>query len=273
MKFTDIITERQRVLEIRMKYQPLSEIKDNIKRVKLRNDFRKSLTKEDDVSLICEYKPASPSLGDISQLTIGDVIPQFEKGGASAVSVLTEESYFKSNIDNLKLACRISKLPLMRKDFVLDPYQIYEARAYGASAVLLMADIYPNLSEGIELCHYLDMNALVECKNIEEIERAIKAGARIIGINNRNFQDFTVDLKRTEKLTKYVPSNITLVSESGVKTTEDIKFLSKMGIDALLVGTSVMSTGNIEEKVKELVSVTKNAKRDKIADHSLVTVV
>ena len=145
MKFTDIITERQRVLELRKKYQPLSDLKENIKRVKLRTDFKKSLNKEYEVSIICEYKPASPSLGEISQLTVGDVIPQFEEGGASAVSVLTEESFFKSNIDNLKLACKIARLPLLRKDFILDPYQIYEARAYGASAVLLMAGVYPDL--------------------------------------------------------------------------------------------------------------------------------
>jgi indole-3-glycerol phosphate synthase len=263
MKFTDIISERKRVLDIRMKYQPLNELKENIKRVKLRTDFRKSLNQEDDVPIICEYKPASPSLGDISQLTIGDVLPQFEEGGARAVSVLTEESYFKSNIDNLKLACKITKLPLLRKDFVLDPYQIYEARAYGASAVLLMADIYPNLREGIELCQYLDMDALVECKTPEEIEIAIKTGAEIIGINNRNFSDFTIDLKRTQKLANLVPSNITLVSESGVKNVKDVELLSSFGADAILVGTTVMATSNIQEKVKKLVSVTKNSRMNR----------
>lgn len=260
MKFSKIIQERQRLLDIRMKYQPLAELKENIKRVKLRTDFNKSLNKEEDVSIICEYKPASPSLGDISQLMIGDVIPQFEKGGASAVSVLTEESYFKSNIDNLKLACRISKLPLLRKDFILDPYQIYEARAYGASAVLLMTDIYPDLRQGIELCNYLDMNALVECKTQKEIEKAIKAGAEIIGINNRDFNDFTINLERTEKLANRVPSNITLVSESGVKNIADVELLSSFGADALLVGTSVMTTANIREKVDTLVSTGKNAR-------------
>ena len=166
MKFTDIIKERRRVLENRMKYQPLNELKENIKRVKLRTDFKKSLNKDDDVSIICEYKPASPSLGDISQLMIGDVLPQFEEGGASAVSVLTEESYFKSNIDNLKLACRITKLPLLRKDFILDPYQIYEARAYGASAVLLMADIYPNLP--LKELHRLHHPALIYLVGISD---------------------------------------------------------------------------------------------------------
>lgn len=260
MKFKEIIKERRRVLEIRMKYQPLNELKENIKRVKLRTDFKKSLNKEDDVSIICEYKPASPSLGDISPLMIDEVLPQFEEGGASAISVLTEESYFKSNIDNLKLACRISKLPLLRKDFVVDPYQIYEARAYGASAILLMADLYPHLREGIELCHYLDMDALVECKNPAEIEMAINTGAEIIGINNRDFNDFTIDLGRTEKLASRVPSDITLVSESGVKNSEDVELLSSFGADALLVGTSVMSTGNINKKVRELVSAGKNAR-------------
>ncbi len=264
MKYTDIIKDREKALNIRMKYQPLNEIKENIKRVKLRTDFKKSINKEEDVSIICEYKPASPSLGEISSLMISDVLPQFEEGGASAVSVLTEESYFNSNIDNLKMACRITKLPLLRKDFILDPYQIYEARAYGASAVLLMADIYPNIREGIELCNYLDMDALVECKNSEEIEMAIKAGAEIIGINNRNFNDFTIDLERTEKLASLVSSNITLVSESGVKSVADAELLSSFGADALLVGTSVMSTGNILKKVKELVSTTKNAKVKRI---------
>jgi indole-3-glycerol phosphate synthase len=272
MKFSDIIKERKRVLEIRMEYQPLNELKENIKRVKLRNDFKKSLNKDEDVSIICEYKPASPSLGKINQLMISDVLPQFEEGGSSAVSVLTEESFFKSNIDNLKLACRMTKLPLLRKDFILDPYQIYEARAYGASAVLLMADIYPNLREGIELCSYLDMDALVECKNQNEIERAIDAGAGIIGINNRDFNDFTIDLGRTEKLANIVPSNITLVSESGVKNEKDVKLLSRFGADALLVGTSVMTTKNILEKVKELVSVSKNSRVNRIAYQTTVPV-
>ncbi|NYB51105.1 MAG: indole-3-glycerol-phosphate synthase [Methanobacteriaceae archaeon] len=260
MKFNTIIKDRKRVLEIRMKYQPLNELKDNIERVKLRTDFKKSLNKEEDVSIICEYKPASPSQGDISPLMINEVLPQFEQGGASSISVLTEETYFKSNIDNLKLACRISKLPLLRKDFILDPYQIYEARAYGASAVLLMADLYPNLREGIELCQYLDMDALVECKNSEEIEKAMKAGADIIGINNRDFNDFTIDLSRTEKLARMVPSNITLVSESGVKNAEDVELLSSFGADALLVGTSVMTTEKIHDKVRGLVSAAKKSR-------------
>jgi len=266
MKFTDILKERRRVLEIRMKYQPLDELKENIKRVKLRTNFKKSLDKDNDVSIICEYKPASPSLGKISQLMVSDVLPQFEKGGASAISILTEESFFNSNIDNLKLACRITKLPLLRKDFILDTYQIYEARAYGANAVLLMADIVPDLREWIELCKYLDMDALVECKTIDEIQMAVKAGAEIIGINNRDFNDFTIDFNRIKKLAKYVPSNVTLVSESGAQTSKDIELISSLGADAILVGTSVMSARNIEKKVKELVSASEKTRLKRLVN-------
>lgn len=260
MKFNDIIRERKRVLEIRKKYQPLRELKDNIKRVKLRTDFKKSLLTDEDVSVICEYKPASPSLGEISNLMVGDVIPEFEKGNANAVSVLTEESFFNSHIDNLKLACRITNLPLLRKDFIMDPYQIYESRAYGASSVLLMADIYPNIKDGIELCNYLGMHALVECKNKKEIEMAIKSDAEIIGINNRNFEDFSIDFERTKKMAKLVPPNIALVSESGVKNTNDARKLASYGVDALLVGTGIMSSDNIHEKVFELISAVNMAR-------------
>ncbi|WP_286244288.1 indole-3-glycerol phosphate synthase TrpC [Methanobacterium ferruginis] len=174
-------------------------------------------------------------------------------------------------MDNLKLACRITKLPLLRKDFILDPYQIYEARAYGASAVLLMTSLYPNLREGIELCHYLEMGALVECKNQKEIDMAIKAGAEIIGINNRDFNDFTIDLERTKKLANLIPSNIILVSESGVKNVQDVKLLSSFGADALLVGSSVMAAGNIQEKVKKLVSASANARVNRLSKNATVT--
>ncbi len=120
--------------------------------------------------------------------------------------------------------------------------------------------------EGIELCKYLDMDALVECKNKGEIQMAVKAGAEIIGINNRDFNDFTIDLNRTKKLAKYVPSNITLVSESGAQTSKDIELISSFGADAILVGTSVMSAGNIQKKVKKLVSASKKTRIERLVN-------
>ncbi len=260
IEFSQIITQRKNILERDMKYRPLSELKENIRGTKVRADFKKALSNKDDISVICEYKPASPSKGDISNLMVEDVVPLYDKGGASAISVLTEQTFFKSSIKNLRIASKISRLPLLRKDFVMDEYQIYEARSCGASAVLLMAGIYKDLRFGIDLCHYLEMDALVECKNREEIEKAKKAGAKIIGINNRDFNDFSIDFKRTERLAKYVPENTILVSESGVKTPQDVKLLGSYGADAVLIGSTIMESENILEKVKELVEAGKNAK-------------
>ncbi len=250
------------VLEREMKYRPLSELKENIRETKIRADFKKALVDKNNVSIICEYKPASPSKGDISNLMVEEVVPLYENGGASAVSVLTEEIFFKSSIKNLRIASKTTKLPILRKDFIMDEYQIYEARSCGASAVLLMADLYKDLRFGIDLCHYFEMDALVECKNREEIEMATKAGANIIGINNRSFNDFSIDFKRTRKLAKYVPENVILVSESGVQTGEDIKLLGSYGADAVLVGSSIMESVDISKKVEELVKAGENAKAD-----------
>jgi len=121
-----------------------------------------------------------------------------------------------------------------------------------------MADVYPHLSEGIVLTKYLGMDALVECKNKEEIEKALDAGAEIIGINNRDFTDFTIDLNRTRELAEYVPSNVTLVSESGVKTGSDVELLASFGADAILIGTNVMKSENISQKLVELMATAKN---------------
>jgi len=142
----------------------------------------------------------------------------------------------------------------------MDEYQIYESRASGASAVLLMANLYPNLSQGIRLTKYLGMDALVECKNRYEIEKSLDAGAEIIGINNRDFSDFTIDINRTRDLAQFIPSNVTLVSESGVETGSDVEMLASFGADAILVGTSVMKSDCISQKLNELITCAKNSR-------------
>ena len=266
LNFSDLINRRNEVLFNQKTYKPLKELKKSIKRIKIRNNFKNALQKDDDVAIICEYKPASPSIGLISNLKVEDVIPIFEMGRVSAASILTEESFFRSSIQNLKIACKISNLPLLRKDFILDEYQIYESRAHGASAVLLMADLYPNLSEGIQIAEYLGMDALVECKNEFEIKKALDAGAEIIGINNRNFNDFSIDLNRTIKLADKIPPEVILVSESGIKKADDVKLLSNYGADALLVGTGVMESETPLIKIKELVTAAKNSRTDRYED-------
>lgn len=260
ISYNDIIIQRNNTLKREIKYRPLRELKENISDTKIRADFKGAILDKKDVSIICEYKPASPSKGEISDLLVEDIIPLYDKCGASAISVLTEETFFKSNIKNMRIASRITTLPLLRKDFIIDEYQIYEARSCGASAVLLMADIYRDLQSGIDLCRYLGMDALVECKSREEIDIAAKAGADIIGINNRNFSDFSVDFKRTLKLAKYVPEDVIIVSESGVKKGEDIKLLATYGADAVLVGSSLMASPNMPQKIEEIVLAAKKCK-------------
>ena len=204
--------------------------------------FKKALDQGDDVAVICEYKPASPSQGDISNIKIEDAIKAFEKSGASAISILTEERYFKGSLENLKSAHNLTNIPLIRKDFIINEYQIYQAKNAGANAILLMNGIYPDLEDGISLCNELEIDPLIECRNRDDITRALNAGAEILGINNRNLENFEVDLKTTEKLAGYVPPEILLVSESGVRSKDDALQLSKYGVDALLIGTSIMGS-------------------------------
>ena len=277
---SDIIKQRRKDLGKEMEIKPLNVLKDDIeaknmsgkkykklltgnKRTYTRS-LCKSLEHQEDVAVICEFKPASPSMGDISDLDLADAMKVFEESGSSAVSVLTEERYFKGSLENLRSASNITELPIIRKDFILNDYQIYQAKLAGADAVLLMSGIYPDMAEGISLCNELDLNPLVECRSREDIKNALNAGADILGINNRNFQNFKVDLKTTEKLAGYVPPEFVLVSESGVRSPEDAKKLSRYGVDALLVGTSIMGAGERSDMLKAAKNIVEAVKGERI---------
>jgi indole-3-glycerol phosphate synthase len=293
IQIQDIISQRRKDLQKTMEIKPLKDLKSQFEDVsdgskgfanrsktpknlktedlKTRNPnaetFKDSITHEENVCVICEYKPASPSMGDISSAPIKDALEVFEESGASAVSILTEKNFFKGSLNNLKSASKITELPLLRKDFVLDEYQIYEAKLAGASAVLLISGVYPDLNGGVDLCNDLGIDALVECKNRADIGEALKAGAQIIGINNRNFEDFTVDLKKTQKLAGYVPPEIVLVSESGVKTPDDAKLLASYGADALLIGTGIMgknSKSGMLEAANGIINILNGSKVERI---------
>jgi len=250
---SDIIKQKRKDLQKELELKPLKTLREEVESNKycpdsktkshvgkVTNSLRQALVHKEDVAVICEFKPASPSMGDISSSSLEDALAVFEKSGASAVSILTEEKYFKGSLDNLRCAKNITKLPIIRKDFIIDDYQIYQAKMAGANGVLLMSGIYPDMAGGISLCRELELDPLVECRNREDISSSLDAGADILGINNRNFQNFEVDLKTTEKLARYVPQEALLVSESGIKSPEDAIRLSQHGVDALLVGTSIM---------------------------------
>jgi indole-3-glycerol phosphate synthase len=195
------------------------------------------------LSFICEVKRASPSKGVISEeFHYIDIARTYEAAGAAAISVLTETDYFLGSGSYLEQIAQVVKLPLLRKDFIVDPYQIYQSKLLGAKAVLLICSILDekSLKEFISLSREIGLCALVEAHDEREVEMALSAGAGIIGVNNRDLKTFKVDINNSIRLRKLIPDDILSVAESGVKTAEDAALLAKNGIDAILIGEALM---------------------------------
>ena len=213
--------------------------------------FYHALAKEG-ISVIGEFKKASPSLGKIkSKINLSDRIREYN-ASVDAISCLTEESYFHGSRELLTEIREKTNLPVLRKDFIIDPYQIYESKVIGADAILLIAAILDDaqLTDYYELAAGLGLDALVEIHSERELERALRAGASIIGINNRNLKDFSISLETTMHLAASVPGDRVLVSESGILKDEDVQLLKNCGVDALLVGRALMEAGHPMELVK-----------------------
>ena len=210
------------------------------------------------IRLIAEVKKASPSKDIICpNFNPVNIAGIYADNGAAAISVLTEPKYFLGSLDylrDIKKALAAKPLPLLRKDFIFDPYQIYEARAYGADCVLLIVAILSpqKLSELLQLSRQLGMMNLVEVHNAAEIEIALRSGAVIIGINNRDLNTFKVDLKTTSKLRPLIPPDRLIVSESGIKTRKDMEELQGCGVNAALIGEALIAAPDIAAKMKEL---------------------
>lgn len=216
--------------------------------------FEKALSK-DGISFICEVKRASPSKGMISpSFPYLDIAREYERIGASAISCLTERKYFLGKPEYLRDIASIVSIPVLRKDFIIDEYQIYEARALGASAILLICAILTDekMKHFMTLADSLGLSVLTEVHDEEEVRRALAAGARIIGVNNRNLKDFTVDIHNSVRLRKMVPENILFVSESGMKTRQDIEELEQNGTNAVLIGETLMRSADKKEVLQEL---------------------
>lgn len=198
-------------------------------------------------TFICEVKKASPSQGiidnDFNYLGIAE---EYERAGAGCLSVLTEEKYFLGSPIILNEISKKVSLPILRKDFIIDEYQIYEAKNIGADAILLITKILTQqqLADFISLADRLEMSALIEVRNEQEIAAAVKAGARIIGVNNRNLENFQVDLSASEQLGKFIPDNVLFISESGISTKEDIERLKKIKANGALIGQAFMKSKN-----------------------------
>jgi indole-3-glycerol phosphate synthase len=206
-------------------------------------------------SLIAEHKRRSPSAGTLREgASVSDIVGAYERGGAAALSILTQEAHFGGSLEDLVEARATSALPILRKDFTVDPYQLYEAKAVGADAVLLVVgSLDPTeLGELWRLAHELDLDALVEVSGPDELEVALELDVDVIGINNRDLEDFSVDIQRTFDLLADVPAGKTVVSESGIRYREQIEELEQVGIDAVLVGETLMRAPDPEAACREL---------------------
>lgn len=221
-------------------------------------EFENALKKED-IAFICECKKASPSKGLIApDFPYLKIAKEYEEAGADCISVLTEPSRFLGSDDCLKEIAENVSVPCIRKDFTVDEYMIYEAKVLGAKAVLLICSILTGqqIKSYIKICDGLGISALVEAHNENEVMTALSADARIIGVNNRNLKDFSVDTENSKRMRSLVPDSVIFVSESGVQSAEDIKLLRKIGTDAVLIGETLMRAENKREKLAELKGIT-----------------
>jgi len=250
-----IIAQKREEVEHRKKSMPLASLKERIAQRKAPLDFALALG-GDHTRLIAEVKRASPSRGVLCpNFNPVELAKDYAEGGAAAISVLTESNYFEGSIDHLAAIREDIELPLLRKDFIFDPYQVYESRAYGADALLLIVASLSQeqLEELLSLSHSLGLNCLVEVHDEAEVERALLTQAKIIGINNRDLTTFTVDINTTRRLRPLIPQERIVVSESGIKSRSDVEKLKGWGVNAVLVGEALVTTGNIQTKMRELI--------------------
>jgi indole-3-glycerol phosphate synthase len=252
----ETIAESNRKLIAKKKEKvSLEEIKEQaMAMTKLNFSFEEAL-KTPEMSFICECKKASPSKGIIAEdFPFIQIAKDYEAAGASCISCLTEPEYFKGKDEYVKKISENVNIPIIRKDFTVDEYMIYEARTLDASAVLLICSLLDlnTLKKYMEICDSLGLSALVETHDEDEVKMAIAAGARVIGVNNRNLRTFEVDFNNSLRLRSMVPENILFVAESGVKTRDDIILLENAGVNAVLIGETLMRAENKKLELDKL---------------------
>ncbi len=251
----DAIVENKRAEVAQCKTQtPQRILEERIESMGSPRDFRAAL-RTPGISLIAEIKRASPSKGDmLPEVDAIELASLYEHCGARAISVLTDQKYFKGSLSDLGSVHQHVKIPCLRKEFIIDPYQIYEARAGLADAILLIVRILSDedLRDFHALGKKLGLGVLVETHNEDEILRALDAGAHIVGINNRDLDSLEVDVNRTLELKNRVPGGVTLVSESGIYTRDHVRMLEDGGADAILVGESLLTSNDIQGKISDL---------------------
>jgi indole-3-glycerol phosphate synthase len=254
VRLDQLVEATRRRLAERKRAEPFAQLERRAAERDEPRPFAEALARPG-TSLIAEYKRRSPSAGAIREgAGVADVVRAYERGGAAALSVLTEEEHFGGSLDDLREAVDASDLPVLRKDFTIDPYQVYEAKANGADAVLLVVGALSagDLGSLHGIARGLDLDALVEVHDEAELDAALAIDAGVIGINNRDLADFSVDLQRTFDLLADVPAGKLVVSESGISGREQVEELEHVGVDAVLVGEALMRAPDPEAAVRDL---------------------
>jgi len=256
-----IIEEKSNSIKEKKKILSLQELKDKTKSITAKPRF-KEILKRPALHLIAEIKRASPSKGDLRRdLDVARMASIYQKEGIELISVLTEEKFFKGSLDDLSKVRNNTSLSILRKDFIIDEYQVYEAKLYGADAVLLIARILPadKIEEFINVAKILNVDVLVEVHTKKELENVlkIKNGVDIIGINHRDLDDFSINLKISEDLVPKIPKDKLVIVESGIESAAQVKRFKEMGVNAVLVGESLMREQDISKKLKELIKAAR----------------
>ena len=208
-------------------------------------------------NIIAEIKKSSPSAGEIlKDYHPEDIATQYEKSGAGAISILTESNFFQGKIDHISLVENTINIPILRKDFIIDRYQIYESKVFKADAILLIATILTDsqINEYINIANEIGLDCIIETHSSDELNRAIKIGYPIIGINNRNLDNLSIDINNTVNLLKDIVNDFSIVGESGIKNHSDIKLYNRAGVYNFLIGETILKTNNIDKKFKELLN-------------------
>ena len=251
-----IVKNKIKEIELSKKKLPLKEIKKQLDYMKFqKRNFKNSLIKNK-ISLVAEIKKASPSLGIIKESVDHIKLAQeYEKAGASAISVLTDKKFFQGELDYINDIKKTTNLPILRKDFIFDEYQIYESKLYGADAILLITSILTkqDLKHLLSAAKKLKLDCLVEVHSYIELETALECGGEIIGINNRDLNTFEVNLNNFVNLSRFIPKEKIAVCESGIFTRADVLKVKNAGANAILVGTSLMTSNNVKKKIMELI--------------------
>jgi len=252
-----IIEKKKEEINERKKRINLREIEEIISTTPIPRNFIK-IFKDQSLALIAEIKYASPSAGIINRkLDNATIASQYEEGGASAISVLTERNFFKGDLSFIKEVKQKVSLPVLQKDFVVDLFQIYEGRASGADAILIIASIldYESIKDFVELSIDLKLTPFVEIHSEEDLEKVLKIDPPLIGINNRDLKTFKIDLNTTPRLIKLIPPQIKVVSESGIKTKSDVRLLKVAGVNGILVGEALMRSSNPSSIIKNFMNL------------------